>query len=68
MASVVLIIALSWGGQTNCEPGSVSADASAGRAVPESAELYSVGPAPSFLVGSPELWKFRRINMPVGSR
>jgi hypothetical protein len=52
------IITLSIGWQPHWDTGRTPADASAVNAL-EATEMQLIYPATKFLVGSPELWKFR---------
>lgn len=63
-ASMNLAIILAVGWQAPCDAGQVSANASAGVNGLELTEVRLTDPT-NILVGSPELWKFRRINVAV---
>ena len=63
-ASMNLAIMLAVGWQAHCEAGQVSANASAGVNGLELTEVRLTDPT-NLLVGSPELWKFRRINIAI---
>lgn len=63
-ASMNLAIILAVGWQAHSDAGQASANASAGVNGLELTEVRFTDPT-NILVGSPELWKFRRINVAI---
>lgn len=63
-ASMNLSIILAVGWQAHCDAGKVSANASVEVNGLELTEVRLIEPT-NLLVGSPELWKFRRINVSI---
>jgi hypothetical protein len=59
MNPAIIILGMGW--QPHCDSPGIAANASAGLNA-EATEVQPVDPA-KFLVGSPELWKFRRTNV-----
>jgi hypothetical protein len=65
MNLAVFLLAVSW--QPNCALGETPVDVPAVVEESRVAAVQSVDPT-KLLVGSPELWKFRRLNVPFASR
>jgi hypothetical protein len=60
--NLAIMLAIGW--QAQCDAGQVSANPSAEVNGLELTEVRLVDPT-NLLVGSPELWKFRRINVAI---
>ena len=65
MNLAIILLGIGW--QPHCDAGRIAADASSAVNALEATEVQLVD-LTNFLVGSPELWKFRRINGPLGGR
>ena len=65
MNLAIFMLALSW--QPHAETGASPVTVPAGVEEQRVADVQPVDPT-KLLVGSPELWKFRRINVPFASR